>query len=88
MKCSECSAGYYRLNSECTGCPNAAYMLILGYAGGMVAILALVIYAKLKKVNTSALSIGTDFLQARISSDDLIPLRLGAVIGKDVSLFI
>ena len=67
VKCSGCITGYYRLNSECTRCPNAAYMLILGYVGGMAAILALVIYAKMKKINTSALSIGTDFLQAGAS---------------------
>ena len=64
-KCASCITGYYRLNSECAKCPNTAYLLILGYAGGMALILALVVYANVKKIDTSALSIGTDFLQAR-----------------------
>ena len=38
-------------------------MLVLGYVGGLLAVLALVVYCKRKRVNMSALSIGVDFLQ-------------------------
>jgi hypothetical protein len=41
----------------------AAYMLILGYVGGILALMAVVVYGKKKKVNISALGVGMDFMQ-------------------------
>ncbi len=44
-------------------CEQAAYMLILGYLSGIIALVAVVVYGKRKKVNISALGVGVDFMQ-------------------------
>jgi hypothetical protein len=58
-----CASGFYRLEAECHECPNTAALLILGYAAGLVCIVALLVTARRMGFNVSALGIGVDFLQ-------------------------
>ena len=58
VRCSECSAGYYRLQQKCKSCPSQAWLLFVGLFVVVAFFVASSVYLSRKKINLAGLSIG------------------------------
>ena len=50
--------GAYRLQSECRGCPNTAWLLFLLFSVAIVILVSLAVYVSKMKINLAGLGIG------------------------------
>jgi hypothetical protein len=62
-RCSICNAGFFRLNGECTECPQQLWLIIVVIVLAIVAGLYIAKKLKEKNVNWTVISIGVDYFQ-------------------------